>query len=74
MLKYPEIDRLLMRLDGPGDCILSSDCYPSDKIALDDFVRLQVHVDLMQYGGADLAVNFQFLHSCHDAPKLVGSP
>jgi hypothetical protein len=36
MLKYPEIDGLLMRLDGPGDCILPSDCYPSDKIALDD--------------------------------------
>ena len=35
MLKYPKIDRLLVRLDGPGDCILPPDRYPSDKIALD---------------------------------------
>ena len=66
MLKYPEIDRLLMRLDGPGDCILPSDCYPSDEVALDNMLSASTcGLDIM----ADLAVNFQFLHSCHDAPS-----
>ncbi len=67
MFENPKVDRLLMWLNAPGYCVLWSDVYPADEIAL---YGDSVDVLICRTDQAHLAMNLQLLHASHACSTL----